>query len=103
MADSGERRQLRADDVLYRKVNSGEYDGETIDPTAFIDKHLRQSFYLARVVGPRETLASFARFRGVRRQCGTGDRDPTPEEMYAAGYRIVELPYQALMRLKLPG
>src|SRR2546423_1702488 len=58
MADPGEGRQLRVDDLLYRKVNAGEYDDEAIDPTAFIDKYPRQSLYLARVASPAQALAS---------------------------------------------
>jgi hypothetical protein len=100
MTDSGETRRLRAGDTLYRKVNAGQYDGQTIDPAAFFDKYPRQSFYLARAVSPAQALASFARFSGVKRQCGTGDREPTPSEMYAAGYRIAEVPYQAFIDLK---
>ncbi len=101
MTDSGDRRRLHADDMLYRKVNNGEYEGETIDPTAFIDKYPRQSFYLARRASPAAALASFARYPGVKRQCGTGDRAPTPDEMYAAGYRVAEVPYQAFIGLVL--
>ena len=98
MAASGGRR-LQADDILYRKVNPGEYEGEAIDPTAFIDKYARQSFYLARAASPAEALASFARYAGVKRQCGTGDRAPTVDEMYAAGYRVAEVRYRAFIDL----
>ena len=99
MTASGERRRLHAGDLLYRKVNPGEYEGEVIDPTAFIGKYPRQSFYLARVASPAAALASFARFAGVRQQCGTGDRAPTVDEMYAAGYRVATVAYQAFIDL----
>jgi len=99
MAASGERRRLHADDLLYRKVNNGEYEGEVIDPTAFIDKYPRQSFYLARAASPAAALASFARYAGVKRQCRTGDSAPTVDEMYAAGYRVAAIPYQAFIDL----
>jgi hypothetical protein len=99
MAALGEVRRLRADDKLYRKINPGQYDGDETDPTAFVDKYENQSFFVDRLAIPGEILARFSRIRGVKRQCGTGDREPSLDEMFTAGYRIAEVAYQVFLNL----
>lgn len=102
MADSHETLRLQADDVLYRVVFDGQYEGEVIDPAAFDDKYDKQSFYLQRIARPSQVLAGLARLPRVKRHCGTGEREPTSEEMYMAGYRVAEIRYQVFIDLNIP-
>jgi hypothetical protein len=101
MAGSDETRRLQASDVLYRVVFDGQYEGDRIDPAAFDDKYEKQSFYLQRIATPFQVLASLAGQPRVKRKCGTGTREPTPGEMYTAGYRVAEIRYQVFIDLRV--
>jgi hypothetical protein len=79
-----------------------QYEGERIDPAAFIDDYDEQSFFLCRVAAPSKVLAKFARYKGVKDHCGTGESKPTLDEMYTHGYRIAAIRYQAFIDLEIP-
>src|SRR5262245_57206611 len=97
MLASHVKRILEPDDLLYRKVQPGQWDTEGLHPAAFQDRHKDLSLFVARVRRPAEVLAMFARFPAVMRACATGRRAPTPAEMYEAGYRIAVIPYRVLV------
>jgi hypothetical protein len=86
-------RRLLPDDLLYRKVQPGQWDGEELHPTAFQDKHQDLSLFVARLESPAEVLSLFASYPAVMRACGTRSRPPTPAEMYEAGYRIAAISF----------
>jgi hypothetical protein len=96
MADPLAKRLLHPDDLLHRKVQPGQWDADGPHPAAFQDKHQDLSLFLARVRSPAQVLSLFARYPAVKRTCGTGNREPTPAEMYDAGYRIAVIPYSVI-------
>jgi hypothetical protein len=81
-------RRLNNDDLLYRKLNPDDWDRETLEVAdeAFVDGHAAQSFFLAREKTPQEVLASFARFKAVKKLCGK--ERPTAKDLYKSGYGI---------------
>jgi hypothetical protein len=96
MNSGAEPRRLRSDDLLYRKVQPGQWDDEGPHPAAFQDKHQDLSLFVARLKSPAQVLSSFAHYPAVMRACGTRRRRPTPAEMYAAGYRIAAIPFHTI-------
>src|SRR5947209_5888374 len=97
MPTSQNRRTLRPEDVLYRRVMPEHWDDERLLPAAFEDRYENLSFFTARVKSPAEVLDYFAGFAPVKRRCGTGKRKPTPAEMYDAGYRIAEISFASIL------
>jgi hypothetical protein len=89
-------RFLDPQDILYRVIDPPPFwDASGIKPDAFEDPHVSNpetlSFFVKEYVGPRDALTAISKRRQVRRNCGTDPRYPTPEEMFAAGYRVAEL------------
>lgn len=91
--------QVDADDWLYRMVRPPHYSPDEVSPLAFIDKYEAQSFNLARLSSPRETLEKFAEFPGTRKLCSkrAEEADPTYLEMYNAGYRVIACSVRAIL------
>jgi hypothetical protein len=91
MAGPRSARIAQPNDLLYRKVQPGQWDEEGVLPAAFEDRHEDLSLFVARVKSPADVLRHFARFPAVRRECRTGRHPPTPAQMYEAGYRIASI------------
>lgn len=91
------KRLLQPDDLLYRKIQPGQWDVDGVHPAAFQDRHADLSLFVARVCSPADLLAMFGRIPAVRRACGTGKRIPTPAEMHSAGYRIAVIPLAVIV------
>jgi hypothetical protein len=95
------RRMLEAGDSLLRKLNSESWNQTTLEvfPEAFEDQHKELSLYVQRLKHPRDVLAFFAKFGGLRDHY-FGNREPrTPVEMWERGFGIAVISYDDIKAL----
>lgn len=50
------------------------------------------SFFVASMATPSHALSELAKYKRAKELCGTKNRQPTPTEMYACGYRVSRTP-----------
>ncbi len=79
-------RRLSDEDLLYRKVDTGQWDEEGLLPDAFIDHYERQSFYASSRRAPEAVLNAFARMNGIRRRFEEPSLDAS--KLFDLGFRI---------------
>ena len=89
---------LPSEGSLYRAIYPDQYDSHGPKPAAFQDTGGRQgqraddlSFTIE---SPRAALSAIANRRAVKDLCATGNRPPTPEEMWSAGFRVSSTPIE---------
>jgi hypothetical protein len=88
-------RRLRDDDVLYRKVETGQWSEERgLHPEAFIDDYPEQSFFVEGRKSAHEVLAMFAAMAGMRRRFGNPRL--TARHLWNEGLRVAAVTVAAV-------
>jgi hypothetical protein len=83
-------RRLSDEELLYRKVDVGQWDDEGLLPDAFIDHYERQSFYVASYRTPEAVLEAFASMKGINRRFQADALDA--RKLFDLGFRIATVP-----------
>ena len=103
MPSPNRERVLRPGDRLLRKLNAGTWNPKSFEvfPEAFHDQHDDLSFFVERFLAPREVLAYFAGFRGLRRHYFGNLEHRGPEELWEKGIGIGVIAFEAMFPLGL--
>jgi len=97
MPSNATPRRLRAEDILCRKVDPGQWDEDGVLPDAFRDRYDEQSFYLKSAKPPGALLRKFASYPSLRTRFGRPHLDEN--DLYRFGYRVAEVNYGELAAL----